>query len=230
MNRIKRRRGCFAAAGPVLAALLLGGCSTGGAPAASSGGQPASSPTLTQRVTSFFFSSQKQTATVSALAGEATQKIDCPNVEVRTGAAIMAVNAGPETLATNLRHQLTIARTARECVIVGGILKMKVGVEGRIVLGPAGSPGPIEAPLRYAVVREGAEPKTILSKVRRATAIVSPGEVYGTFVDIDEDLTFPMPPTTSEFDAYVVYVGFDPTGAKPSDAKKKPAAPKNPVT
>jgi len=135
----------------------------------------------------------------------------------------MMIGAGAgEASATTLRYQLTIGRMARECALVAGNVKMKVGVEGRVVVGPAGTPGQIEAPLRYAVVREGPEPKTIVTKVRRVPVVIGPSDANVQFTDIDDDLTFPMPAKQSEFDAIVVYVGFDPAGAKPPEPKKKP--------
>ena len=36
---------------------------------------------------------------------------------------------------------------------------MKVGIQGRVILGPSGRPGQIEVPLRIAVVQEGASPR-----------------------------------------------------------------------
>src|SRR6266508_1761546 len=128
MNRITRHLGCFAAAAPMLAAIMLSGCSTGGLFGSSSPDQAAASPSLTQRFSSFFSRSEKQTATVPGAEGEPAKEIDCPPVDVRHGTGVMAVNSGPAgASATTLRHQLTIARTARECVLVGENLKMKVG-------------------------------------------------------------------------------------------------------
>ena len=139
----------------------------------------------------------------------------------------MIINASTgEASATTLRYQLTLGRMARECALVAGNVKMKVGVEGRVVLGPAGTPGQIEAPLRYAVVREGPDPKTIVTKVRRVPVMIGSGDANVQFADIDDDLTFPMPAKQSEFDAYVVYVGFDPAGTKPEPKKKPPPAPR----
>ena len=60
-----------------------------------------------------------------------------------------------EPTALTLRYQATFGTTARECRVAGASLTMRVGVEGRVILGPAGSPGTIEIPLRYAVVRGG---------------------------------------------------------------------------
>jgi hypothetical protein len=99
---------------------------------------------------------------------------------------------------------------------------MKVGVQGRIIVGPAGGPGQFDIPLRYAVVREGADPKTITTKFKRAPAEVPPGQSNAAFSDVEESLSFPMP-SRAELAAYMVYVGFDEIGDGP---EKKPAAKK----
>ena len=95
---------------------------------------------------------------------------------------------------------------------------MKVGVQGRVILGPAGGPGQVEVPLRYAVVREGPEPRTIVTRFKRVQVTVGPTDVNLPFTDIEDGLSFPMP-SYSELEAYVVYVGFDAIGEKP---EKKP--------
>ena len=42
----------------------------------------------------------------------------------------------------------------------GNIVTIKVGVQGRVILGPAGrGPATIDVPVRFAVVREGVEPE-----------------------------------------------------------------------
>ena len=51
-----------------------------------------------------------------------------------------------------LRYQGNFVRAARECAVVGGQMVMKVGVQGRIIVGPAGGPGQVDVPLRIAVV------------------------------------------------------------------------------
>ena len=59
----------------------------------------------------------------------------------------------------------------RECrLLPGNILTIKVGMQGRVVLGPEGVPGPIEVQVRYAVVREGIEPRPITTKLDRVRA------------------------------------------------------------
>jgi hypothetical protein len=129
--------------------------------------------------------------------------------------------------ARDLRYQLSFGQTARECVVQGPTIFVKVGVQGRVILGPMGAPGRVDVPLRYAVVREGPQPKTVVTKFKRISVTVPPGETHVQFVDIEEGLTFPMP-SKSELDAYVVYVGFDEIGDK--NEKKPPKSAKKTTT
>jgi hypothetical protein len=101
---------------------------------------------------------------------------------------------------------------------------MRVGVQGRVIVGPAGAPNQVDVPLRYAVVREGVEPKTIVSKFRRVPVSLG-GATNVMFTDIEEDLRFPMP-SHAELEAYVVYIGFDEAGDRNRPPPAKKAAPK----
>ena len=86
---------------------------------------------------------------------------DCPSVDIRTGAGTLAVAAKPqEPTANDLRYQLTFLELARQCFLDGGNVRMRVGVQGRAIVGPAGAPAQVTAPIRYAVVQEGVQPKT----------------------------------------------------------------------
>jgi hypothetical protein len=149
--------------------------------------------------------------------------IDCPGVAVRTGAATLSIGKTPgdvDVSALDLRYQGTIIRTARECHVAAGVMTMKVGVEGRIITGPAGGPGSVEVPLRMAVVQEGVDPKTIASKLAIVPVTIADAVDRVAFTHVESDITFPMPIRSSDIDAYVVYVGFDPLALK---EKKKPA-------
>lgn len=153
------------------------------------------------------------------------KEIDCPGVEVRNGAATLAITApGTEAGPMTTRYQATIGETARECVPLGGAMTIKVGVQGRVLLGPAGEPGEVDIPLRIVVVQEGVNPKTIVSKLYRIPVQVPAGSTSVPYTQVADDLTFPMPPP-AVFDAYVVYVGFDPS-AVPAKPERKPAKQK----
>jgi hypothetical protein len=152
----------------------------------------------------------------------AAADINCPSVEYRQGAATMAVNgSGSENTALNLRYQASFTQTARECILRGNNLTIKVGVQGRIVVGPAGGPGPLSIPLRYALVREGAEPKTLWTKLFMVPVTIPENQLNLPWLHIVEEMTVPNP-SGDEIDAYVIYIGFDPEGA--ASAKPKAAA------
>ena len=155
--------------------------------------------------------------------------VECPGIEVRTGAATLMIGSKPgegEPSALDLRYQATIIRTARECQVTAGVMTMKVGIEGRVITGPAGGPGTVDVPLRLAVVQEGVNPKTILSKFAREQVTIANAVDRVTFTHIDPEISFPMPQPIANIDAYVVYVGFDPMGAQ--QEKRKPVAKPKP--
>lgn len=166
----------------------------------------------------------------AATTGAATNLETCPNVDIRQGAGTISINTNArDPQAMQLRYQISVAQTARECANVAGNLNIKVGVQGRVVLGPAGGPGSIEVPVRYAIVEEGPQPKTIYSKLYRVPVIIADGQPSVSFTHIEEAMSVPMP-TPAVFDRYVIYVGFDPLGSaqerQPKQpAKKRPAKP-----
>ena len=173
---------------------------------------------------SLFSGSSTSLAAAPAKPGApASADVECPAVEYRLGAATLAItDSGVENPALSLRYQANFLQTARECAVRGGNLNIKVGVQGRIVVGPAGGPAQINLPLRYALVREGLEPRTIWTKLYLVPVTIPPGAPNALFVHIEEDMTAPLPPAV-ELEAYVIYVGFDPEGVPP---EKPPPPPK----
>jgi hypothetical protein len=173
------------------------------------------------------FNSSSKVTTGDAAGGAVAAidpSLDCPDVTVRIGASTLLIGSKPgqgEPNPLDVRYQGSIIRTARECHVNAGIVTMKVGIEGRIITGPAGAPGTVDVPLRIAVVQEGANPKTVASKFARETVTVANAVDRVTFTHIDPDISFPVPQPASAIDGYVVYVGFDPLGAQPP-IKKKP--------
>ncbi len=179
------------------------------------------------------FSTSSKATTDSAAAGDAAispEDVDCPDVQVRTGAATLIIGSKPGAeapAALDVRYQGSIIRTARECHVNAGILTMKVGIEGRVITGPAGGPGTVDVPLRIAVVQEGVEPKTVASKFGRETVTINSAVDRVTFTHVDPEISFPLPRPLSLLDRYVVYVGFDPLSAQPEKKpppRRKPAA------
>ena len=144
---------------------------------------------------------------------------NCPGIDIRQGAATLSISGknAADRSATDLRYQATLGQLARECIVRGATMSIKVGTQGRVVLGPVGGPGDIVIPLRYAVVKEGVEPRTIVTKLVRIPVNIPPGQGNVAFSHIEEDLTFPTP-RVGELESYIVYVGFDPLSEQPKRA------------
>ena len=204
--------GAFLAA-PVLA-VLLAGCGSGAL----------SNVSLSSLN---IFDSNKATQSSGDGSAPEPTEVECPGVSVRAGASTLMIgdnSKGADAGVMNLRYQGTIIRTARECNVSGGVMTMKVGVEGRIITGPAGGPGSLDVPLRIAVVHEGVNPKPITSKFARIPVTIAGESDRVNFVHVESDISFPMPVPAGDIDAYVVYVGFDTMAApqKPAPARRKP--------
>ncbi len=220
LSRHGARRAALTRAALLAAVLVLSGCSSVSTPTPTD----TANAGATSRFSALFSGSASPPAQAAA-GGSAFSGNDCPSVDIRTGAETYTVNGKPpEASATDVRYQLSFTDFARQCTLVGGNLVMKVGVQGRIIVGPIGGPGPVDIPLRYAVVQEGVAPRTIATKFKRVGAEVPPGQSNVVFSDVEEDLSFPMPSRT-ELAGYMVYVGFDAIG----DAPEKKPAPKKPA-
>lgn len=150
----------------------------------------------------------------------ADDDIDCPQVTVRAGASTYGVGAtGKPAVGNDVRFQASITKMARECVRNGSEIVARVGIQGRVIAGPAGAPNTVEVPLRVAVVQGGVGEKVIASKAYRTTVEMSEGgSVPFTFVA--EDLSYPVP-SAAVADSYIFYVGFDPQALSPEPKARK---------
>jgi hypothetical protein len=145
-------------------------------------------------------------------------------VSIRAGAATYAVAAaGKQPIGNDLRFQATITRTARDCTKTGDQITARIGIQGRVIAGPAGNPPTVEIPLRVAVVQGGVQEKTIATKVYRTTVSMADGDSV-PFSLVAEDMVYPVP-QGADGDSYIFYIGFDPQALtpepKPKAARKK---------
>jgi hypothetical protein len=164
-------------------------------------------------------------AQVKATQGGQPSDFDCPTVTIRSGASAWQLSAGPGP--TNVRYQGALGQLARECAVLGETMTMRVGIEGRVLVGPKGGPGNVTVPLRVALVAEGPQPRTISSKFYSVAVNVPEGASQAIFSLVEDDLTFPIP-ADKRLDSYMVYVGFDPQGAASTAKAKAPAAKPKP--
>jgi hypothetical protein len=200
-----------------VAGAVLSGCGGGSMFGASSD----SSPSLGDRFGQLFGS--KSQAVGEKPPPAVDNELSCPPVSIRAGASTYAVAApGKQPVGNDLRYQATITRTARDCTQNGDQITARIGIQGRVIAGPAGNPPTVEIPLRVAVVQGGVQERTIATKVYRTTVSMDEsGSV--PFSLVAEDMVYPVP-SGAAGDSYIFYIGFDPQALKPEPkavARKK---------
>ena len=176
---------------------------------------PASAQSITDRFKSLFGGkSDEEPATNAPAVPQDAGDLTCPPVTVRAGAATYAVAApGKQPVGNDLRFQATISKMARECSLNGGVITARIGIQGRVIAGPAGAPAAVQVPIRVAVVHGGVAEKTIATKAYQTTVNMTESGSE-PFTLVAEDLTYPAPPGAVG-DSYIFYIGFDPQSLKP---------------
>jgi hypothetical protein len=217
LGRTGRLRAALALA---MAGAVLSGCGGGSSLGASS--DTSSSPSIGSRFSQLFGS--KSQAVGETAPPPVDNELSCPPVTIRAGASTFAVGVpGKEAVGNDLRYQATITRTARDCTKTGDQITARIGILGRVIVGPAGSPQTVEIPLRVAVVQGGVQEKTIATKVYRTTVSMADGDSV-PFSLVAEDMVYPVP-QGADGDSYIFYIGFDPQALtpepKPKAARKK---------
>jgi hypothetical protein len=161
-------------------------------------------------------SQPERAAPSSGATASAPSDLTCPAVAIRSGASTYAVGLpGKPASGTDLRYQAIIGDTARECDYNTDThqIAIKIGIQGRVIVGPAGAPPAVEVPLRVAVVEDGVSPKTIATKAYNISVNLQ-GDEGGTYSFVSDDIAYPAPQGAAA-DHYVFYVGFDPQALKP---------------
>ena len=184
-------------AGVGAVAALLAGCSMGGM---FGGAKPAASADLQNATATPAAIAQAQT---NALPAIATQ---CPPIRVRAGSEAMYYYAGGRVGdARSLQYQGVIDESTRNCVVSNGLITVNMGVVGRILLGPAGNQTSVNAPLRFAVERNG---QAIFSEKYTIPVSIVPPAQSAEFVKVIENVAIPY----LGGEEITIWVGFDTRG------------------
>jgi hypothetical protein len=164
---------------PVLC-LGLAGCGSSG----SSSGQPSALQKFGNVV---MFQSTTPPAPNQLPKDEEEDTLVCPDVVIAEGGAALRAQTGNDS--GSLRHQISIIHVARECTPTGGGgFRLKVGAEGRVLLGPAGGAGSYSATLTTQVLRG----TTVVA--RRATRVggtIPNGQGGTDFSHVEEGIVVP---------------------------------------
>jgi hypothetical protein len=203
-GRVRRLRGALALA---VAGTLLSGCGGG-----MFGDSSDPSPSIGDRFSQLFGS--RSQAVGENPPPPVDNELSCPPVRIRPGASTYAVGLpGRPATGTDLRYQASITRTARDCTQNGDQITARIGIQGRVISGPAGSPATVEVPIRVAVVQGGVQERTVTTKVYRTTVSMSAAG-NDPFSLVVEDIVYPAP-SAATVDSYIFYIGFDPQALTP---------------
>lgn len=184
-------------AGAAVLAALLAGCSMGGM---FGGSKPAATADL-----------QNATATPAAIAKAQSNALpaiatQCPPIRVRAGSEAMYYYAGGRTGdARALQYQGVIDESSRNCVVSNGLITVNMGVVGRILLGPVGNQTTVNAPIRFAVERNG---QAIFSEKYTIPVALTPPAQSAEFVKVIENVAIPY----LGGEEITIWVGFDTRG------------------
>lgn len=176
------------------AALGLSACSMGNmfAPA------PAATTTTLQNATPT--QQELAAASTNALPAIATE---CPPIKVRPGSeALFYYGKGRVGNPKDLNYQAIIDKQSRNCVVSNGLITVKMGMVGRVLIGPAGSQKSVDVPVRFTVERDNV---AMFSEKYSIPVAIDQSTQSAEFVKVVENVAIPY--TGGE--QYVIWVGFD---------------------
>lgn len=144
-----------------------------------------------------------QLAAVTALPAIATE---CPEIKVRPGAeAMFYYGSGKPGNARDLHYQVMLDNQSRNCVVSNGQITVKMGVTGRVLLGPKGAEQSVTVPVRFAIERDSIP---IFNERYELPVAITPPNQSGEFVKVVENVSVPY----LGGETIIIWVGFDPRG------------------
>jgi hypothetical protein len=131
----------------------------------------------------------------------------CPAIDILEGGAGYR-GAGPGGSASAVSFQAAITGSARECAAQGNQMRIRVGIEGQVLLGQSGRPGTFSVPVRVVVKRRA---EIVTQRFTRISVSVPQGETRGVFTHVEENVVVPIS-SVDPADEFDIYIGLDPTG------------------
>jgi hypothetical protein len=130
----------------------------------------------------------------------------CPIIQVEAGQRDLTLYEGNRVGNSKaVIHHSEITKTARECKLAGGMVQVKYGIAGRVLLGPKGKPGPVVLPATMQVLdkskgRVTSEPFTLNVTITRENPI--------SYFAVVRDVTIPVREGTQPSD-YSITIAFE---------------------
>ena len=176
--------------------IVIAGCSMG----SMFGSKPSTSANLQNATPTPQAVAQAQTSALPAIATE------CPPIKIRVGGEAMFYYGGGRTGdAKALQYQGVIDEVSRNCVVSNGLITVNMGASGRVLLGPAGTQSSVNAPVRFAVERDG---QAVFSEKYTIPVALTPPAQSAEFVKVVQNVAIPY----LGGESITIWVGFDTRG------------------
>jgi hypothetical protein len=128
---------------------------------------------------------------------------ECPPIKVTPGAeALFSYAGGRAGNPQDLHYQIDFERQTRNCVVSNGLITVKMGVVGRVLLGPSGKETSVTVPLRFSVERDGT---AVFSEKYSIPVAINPPAQSAEFVKVVDNVAIPY----LGGENIVIWVGFD---------------------
>lgn len=204
IDRLPGRIGRFVL--PAALALALAGCG-------SSGSSNSGEPSTAQKLGNILVFQSATPPPANQLPTDDDVYFACPQVIVADGGAAIRAQSGGDS--GSLRSQVSITTVARECsqATKEGGFNLKVGVEGRILIGPAGGPGSYGATLITQVLRNN---NVVARRTARVGGTIPSGQSGADFSHVESNIT--VPPGSGDVE---IIVGLSPGGGEPARRRRR---------
>jgi hypothetical protein len=127
----------------------------------------------------------------------------CPPVKVTPGAQALFYYGGGKTGdPDSLHYETSFDQETRNCVVSNGLITVKMGVSGRVLLGPAGHETSVKVPIRVTVDRND---MSVFSEKYVVPVAITPPAQSAQFVKVIDNISIPY----LNGDNIVIWVGFD---------------------
>jgi len=128
---------------------------------------------------------------------------ECPPIKVTPGAeALYYYGGGRAGTPQDLHYQAELEKETRNCVVSNGLITVKMGAVGRVLLGPAGKETSVKVPLRFTVQRNDVN---VFSEKYDIPVQITPPAQSAEFVKVVDNVAIPY----LGGENIVIYVGFD---------------------
>lgn len=212
----------LALAALLASAVVLGGCGmssmTSGFFGSGSSAPPAGTSAVSEEA--LLAAAKDETGTVD-ISGAANA---CPPFLIASAdQSVTQYEPGRENDALGVVNRGELTKTARECNVQAGVISIRYGFSGRVLLGPRGVPGPVSLPV--AVYLTDQTRQKIQGESLMVDVSVSADRPVGYFSSV-RTVTFVVPEGGRAAD-YKLFVGFEksapPTGKSGKKASKSPS-------